>query len=234
MAVALTTNDEETQCVCDMIIVAYFFLLRPGEYIGAKSDSTPFRMCDIKFSCGRAVFDHKSEKQDLRSATMVMLLFTTEKNGVKGEVVGQGPSRDPLLCPRDTLARRIIHLRKHNADKTRTIASFMTPNGSWKHVTPTMITKVLKCAVSLSGDNLEFILKDVSARSLWAADAMALLCSAIDTDIIRLIGRWRSDEMLRYLHLQAEPLMQGFSKRMVTHGNYSILPGQRVLDVPCY
>ena len=29
-AVALTTNDKETQCVCDMITVAYFFLLRPG------------------------------------------------------------------------------------------------------------------------------------------------------------------------------------------------------------
>ena len=151
-AVALTTNDEETQCVCDMIIVAYFFLLRPGKYTGAKSDSTPFRMCDITFSCGRAVFDQKSDKQDLRSATMVMLLFTTHKNGVKGEVVGQGPSGDPLLCPQDALARQIIHLRKHNVDKTRQIASFMTPKGSWKHVTPTIITKVLKGAVSLSGE----------------------------------------------------------------------------------
>ena len=63
-AVALATNDEETQCVYDMIIVAYFFLLRPGKYTGAKSDSTPFRMCDITFSYGRAVFDQKSDKQD--------------------------------------------------------------------------------------------------------------------------------------------------------------------------
>ena len=96
-AVSLATNDEETQCVCDMIIVAYFFLLRPGEYTGAKSDSTPFRMCNITFSCVRAVFGHKSDEQDLRSATMVMLLFTTQKNVVKGEVVGQGPSGYPLL-----------------------------------------------------------------------------------------------------------------------------------------
>ena len=178
-------------------------------------------MCNITFSCGRAAFNHKSDEQDLCSATMVMLIFTTQKNGVKGEVVGQSPSGDPLLCPRDALARRIIHLRKHNTDKTRPIASFMTPKGSWKHVTPTMITKVLKGAVSLSGENLGFFPKDVSARSLREAGAMALLCSGIDTDIIRLIGRWRSNEMLRYLHLQAEPLMRGFSKRMFTHGNYS-------------
>jgi hypothetical protein len=34
---------------------------------------------------------------------------------------------------------------------------------------------------------------------------MALLNGGVDTDIIRLIGRWRSDKMLRYLHVQAEP-----------------------------
>ena len=36
VAVALATNDAETQCIWDMIIVAYFFLLCPGEYTGAK------------------------------------------------------------------------------------------------------------------------------------------------------------------------------------------------------
>ena len=82
---------------------------------------------------------------------MVMLLFTMQKNDLKCEVVGQGPLGDPLLCPRDALERRTIHLCKHNTDKTWPIASFMTPKGSWKHVTPTMITKVLKGAVSLSG-----------------------------------------------------------------------------------
>ena len=153
---------------------------------------------------------------------------------MKGEVVGQVPSGDPLLCPRDALARPIVHLRKHKADNNRPISSFMTPKGSWKHVNPTMITKVLKGAVSLSGENLGFLPKDISAQSLRAAGAMALLCSDIDMDIIRLIGRWRSDEMLRYLHLQAEPLIQGFSKCMVAHGNYRMLPGQRVPDVPCY
>ena len=95
--------------------------------------------------------------------------------------MGQVPSGDPLLCPQDALARRIIHLRKHNADKTRPIASSMTPKSSWKHVTSTMITTVLKGAVSLSGENLGFLPKDVSARSLQAAGAMALLCSGIVT-----------------------------------------------------
>ena len=37
-------------------------------------------------------------------------------------------------------------------------------------------------------------------------ETMTLLCAKVDTDQIRLIGRWRSDEMLQYLHVQAEPI----------------------------
>jgi hypothetical protein len=58
---------------------------------------------------------------------------------------------------------------------------------------------------------------------------MALLLAQVDTDIIRLIGRWRSDEMLRYLHLQAQPVMLNFARRMLQAGVYTILPGH---DVP--
>jgi len=42
---------------------------------------------------------------------------------------------------------------------------------------------------------------EISVRSLRASGAMSLLCAKVDTDMIRLMGRWRSDEMLRYLHV---------------------------------
>jgi hypothetical protein len=69
---------------------------------------------------------------------------------------------------------------------------------------------------------------DISARSLRAGGAMALLCAGVDTDVIRLVGRWRSDEMLRYLHLQAYPLMHAFASKMLSHGSYTLLPGQTI------
>jgi hypothetical protein len=53
---------------------------------------------------------------------------------------------------------------------------------------------------------------------------MALLNSNVDQDIIRLIGRWRSDASLRYLHVQAQDIMQGFSSRMLQGGTYSLIP----------
>jgi hypothetical protein len=57
---------------------------------------------------------------------------------------------------------------------------------------------------------------------------MALLCANVDTDRIRLLGRWRSDEMLRYLHVQAEPLMRNFSSLMLTGGHFTLIPNHEV------
>jgi hypothetical protein len=53
-------------------------------------------------------------------------------------------------------------------------------------------------------------------------------CARVDTDIIHLVYRWRSDEMLRYLHLQAYPLRRTFARRMLTSGNFSLLPDQDI------
>ena len=100
------------------------------------------------------------------------------------------------------------------------------------NVTPTKITSHLKATVKLfAGTHLGFKHHDVSARSLRASGAMALLCSGVGNDIISLIGRWRSDEILRYLHVQAEPIMRNFSKLMIIHGNYNLLPHN---EVPIY
>ena len=55
---------------------------------------------------------------------------------------------------------------------------------------------------------------------------MALLCGHVDSDIIKLVGRWRSDEMLRYLHLQAYPLMMHLAPSMVRGGQFQMLSHQ--------
>ena len=95
-----------------------------------------------------------------------------------------------------------------------------------------MITAHLKATVKLlAGTHLGFTHKDVSAPSLWVEGTMALLCSGVDNDIISRIGRWRSDKMLRYLHVQAEPIVRNLSKLMIIHGNYNLLPHN---EVPIY
>ena len=92
-----------------------------------------------------------------------------------------------------------------------------------------MITVHLKATVKLlAGTHLGFTHKDVSVRSLWAAGAMELLCSGVDTDIISLVGSWKTDKILRYLRVQAEPIMRNYYKLMISHGNYNLLPHNAV------
>ena len=85
---------------------------------------------------------------------------------------------------------------------------------------------MLKLSVAALGSAIGFLPAKVSARSLRAAGAMALLCAHVDSDTIKLLGRWRSDEMLRYLTVQAQPVMRDFARRMLQGGHYTLLqPG---------
>ena len=69
-----------------MITIAFFFLLRPGEYTGKKSDSAPFRLSDVTFSVGRTVVDTATATDnELAAVIFVIVIFTTQKNGVRGE-----------------------------------------------------------------------------------------------------------------------------------------------------
>mgnify|MGYP001828904713 CR=1 FL=1 len=58
---------------------------------------------------------------------------------------------------------------------------------------------------------------------------MALLCAGIDKNIIKLVGRWASDCVFRYLHAHAEPLVRNLARKMLIYGDYTLLPGS---DLP--
>ena len=66
---------------------------------------------------------------------------------------------------------------------------------------------------------------DITARSLRAGGAMALLCGKVDTDTIKLVGRWRSNAMFEYLHAQALPLTRQLATTMLHHGVFTLAPG---------
>eukprot|EP00957_Ditylum_brightwellii_P114460 8726935-Ditylum_brightwellii.AAC.1 len=59
---------------------------------------------------------------------------------------------------------------------------------------------------------------------------MALLLGSVDTDTIWLIGRWRSDKILWYLHTSACQLMQNHVHTMATHGSCMFFQVQPVMD----
>jgi hypothetical protein len=66
---------------------------------------------------------------------------------------------------------------------------------------------------------------NAATRALRAGGAMALLCARVDPLLVQLVGRWKSDAMLRYLHLQATN-MHDLATRMLSGGEFKLLPNQ--------
>jgi hypothetical protein len=225
---AYATTDPGTHAIADMIIIAFFFLLRPGEYTATASDTCPFCLSDVQFWIG-SLRSHASTLPfpDLARITFATLTFTTQKNGVRGEVIGLGRSGDPLFCPVLALQRRIAHLRQHHQPTHAPLATFVHRSKTLL-ISPAHITNAVRASAALLGPSLGFLPSDINARSLRAAGAMALLCAHVDRDVIRLLGRWRSDQMLRYLHVQAELVMRHFARRMMQDGDFTFLPNQHV------
>jgi hypothetical protein len=227
LQLANASTDSAAIAIADMIVIAFFFLLRPGEYT-VTTDNSPFRLQDIQLRIGdQRLSWHSATEHQLLCATFATLEFTTQKNAVRGEVIGQGRSGSHHFCPVKSIARRLLHLRRHGADPATPLASYFSEH-RWCPIKPADISDILKLATTALGSAYGFTRADVSARSLRASGAMALLNGGVDTDIIRLIGRWRSDEMLRYLHVQAEPLMRGHSSLMLSGGDYTLHPNSAV------
>ena len=66
----------------------------------------------------------------------------------------------------------------------------------WSTVLSAEITSALRAATTIIGTQVRFTPDDVSARSMRAGGAMSLLMARVDTDLIRLVGRWHSNVML--------------------------------------
>jgi hypothetical protein len=196
-----SSNHPRAHTIADMLTLGFYFLLRPGEYAQtANPESTPFCLRDVHLHIGTTRLHHLTcPLQSLDSATFVCLEFTDQKNGVRGELIGLGRSGTPAFCPVQACANRVRHLRQYNAAPTTPLYAYFS--STWQAITTTILTTELRRSVPALGHTVGIVPSDISVRSLRSSGAMALLCARIDTDEIRLLGRWRSDEMLRYLHV---------------------------------
>ena len=216
------------QTAADCLVIGFFFLLRPGEYIGTPNNrlDTLFRLRDLQLWIGTRVLDIMNcPLADVRSATFATLTFTRQKNGIRNETIGHGRSGHPTICPVLCLVARVIALRALQAPPSTPLTAYrLTPVDALRYIQPADISRQLRLTLTIH-PHPAYSPADVSARSTRAAGAMALLCAGVDRDRIRLVGRWRSDELFRYLHVQAQPVMTGLSAAMIRGGSFQLAPG---------
>ncbi len=216
--------DDTIRAATDIIIIAFFFLLRPGEYTDNNND--PFHLADMQLFIGDTRLPLlTAPASELCLARFASLTFTSQKNGVRGKVIGLTCSGNPSLCPFQAIIRCVLYLRSHTAPPTTPLARvFNTPN----KVTASFLTSCICELVTALGPDLGFLPSKVLAHCLRAAGATTLLLAQVDPEVIRHIGHWCSDKMLRYLHVQAYPLMRDFSRRMLSAGTYTLIPNHLV------
>jgi hypothetical protein len=63
---------------------------------------------------------------------------------------------------------------------------------------------------------------------------MALLHGRVGLSNIWMMGRWHSDVMMRYLHVQEQPILGNYAACMFNVGNYCFLPDETVPIIIVY
>lgn len=85
------------------------------------------------------------------------------------------------------------------------------------------ITRALRAAARAIGHWHGVSLNDISTYSMRLGGAMALLLAGVGGERIKILGRWKSNAIMRYLDTTARPLLHGFVMHMVKHGDYNLL-----------
>ena len=229
-----TSGFQFDEAIRDLCTIGFFYLCRPGESTApaAQSDAAPFRLCDVEFIINHQCYTGCNVPLPLLAAAQATRLeYTVQKNGNKGDKVAHGRSGHQHLCPVVAIANRVRHLRMHHAAPDTPLYVVFHSNKPIC-VAARHLTAALRAAATAVAPTTGIDPARISARSLRPGGATALLCAGVDKDTTQLIGRWKSDAMIRYLHLQAAPAMRRYAPAMLKHGTFTFLPGaQQPLQV---
>jgi hypothetical protein len=204
--------------VADLLTIAFFFLLRPGEYAmtsaRSKTRTVQFRRQDIRFFSDGTILPHSAPLAELQQADGVRLYLDNQKNGQRGSTMYH-TALNQAFCPVKALANRAHYLYSIAPEDASLPISYV---GNTHHVTTADITLAVRESVVLSGLlNSGYSPSRVSAHSLRASGAMALRLNNVGEDLIKKLGRWSSSTWLTYIHSQISSLSAGLSEKMTIH-----------------
>lgn len=121
--VGASPHATELECaVGDLTVIAFYYLLRVGEYTckSARNNSKQ----TVQFKAEDATFFHyhngrrqqlprNASDDEIMMAHSATLKLDGQKNGWKGVRIPQEHNGEELACPLRTLGRRYLHIRHH-------------------------------------------------------------------------------------------------------------------------
>ena len=237
-------TSEHTRTTADLILIAFYYLLRVGEYTakGSRQNTkrtVQFRLRDITFfkrdsfgvtrQLSRAASDF-----DINNADSATLKLDNQKNGWKGVCIHQEANGDSYHCPVKALGRRYVHLRQFSTDTNTQLSTYYTST----HMPPAHVSdKDIRGTLKLAGIALEYPAKKgipidrIDTHSLRSGGANALSLSGYSDTEIQKMGRWRSATFKEYIREELNIFSSGMTRDMRRHFNFVNIAGGVYHDV---
>ena len=249
-AVGAMTTNELDRAIGDLVLIAFYYLLRVGEYTvkerrNSSKQTVQFRLQDVTFfkrnrkghlrQLGRF-----ATRNEILTADSATLKLDNQKNGWKGVCVHQEANGERIHCPVRALARRYLHIREHTNDLRTLLSAFFDANTRFD-VTDNDIRTSLKRAAEVLNypRNKGIPIQRVDTHSLRSGGANALSLAGYSDREIQKMGRWRSATFMEYIREELACFSAGMSKQMkrrfafvnIAGGVYSDVTDQ-VLPLP--
>ena len=197
-----------------LVVMAFFFLLRVGEYTPSwePRQTIPLRKKDIRLWRGNTILDNDADLMTLLQADAVTICLENQKNGTRMSTVHHETTGDPVLDPVRSVAHLIFELR--DLPDTTPLGTY-TYNGKLCQVRARAILALVRLAASSCHlAERGYDMTRIGTHSLRSGGAMALKLAGYDHDMIRKLGRWNSDTYLLYIQTQIGSLTAGVARSM--------------------
>ena len=230
------------RAVGDLILIAFYFLLRVGEYTvkATRNDSkqtVQFRMKDVQFfrkQEGRLrPLPATASDEEILSADGVTLRLSNQKNGYKNACIHQEHNGRKICSPVRTVGRRFCHIRKYSTDPNTFLSAFFESQTTRGDVTDNDIRRELKAAAIALDYETQFNIpiSRIDTHSLRAGGANALhLAGYSDREIMKM-GRWRGKTFMEYIQEQLSTFTRGMSTNMSRRFHFVNIEGGVLRDI---
>ena len=235
-------SNELDRAIGDLVIVAFYYLLRVGEYTikGNRNNSkqtVQFRLQDVTFfkrdHAGRLrQLSRFASDEDILTADGATLKLDNQKNGWKGVCVHQEHNGERLGCPVRALGRRYVHIRPNTSDSSTFLSAFFVRTARFD-VTDGDIRRSLKqAAIALQYPEFKGIpIQRIDTHSLRSGGANALSLAGYSDREIQKMGRWRSATFKEYVREELACFSAGMSTSMKRHFHFVNIAGGVYTDV---
>ena len=226
---AYLTNSSRLQAAGDLTVVAFYFLLRSGEYTKPRkvkrngkmvraTRTVQFRVQDVGFWKNGRILPRHSPLELLLTADAATMKISNQKNGRTGQTLHQestGPTGAVAA-----LAKRVHHILSNGGTEDQLICDVFENDKGSSVQSSEIVSAVRTAAKALNLQDRGIDSDMIGAHSLRAGGAMALKIMGYADSTIRKFGRWTSDTWQMYIHSQISVLYEGVAQKMSTPIDY--------------